>query len=160
MQFEKDGTNTLVFIYYAGHGIMENQTYIVCNSAEKIGWRYNIEANVRIIGSNQGTYCVAIFDCCREHFVTGSRGGAPGEEEEIDEDYRNCFITHGCGPNKGVDARSSIAVEYFKRLKKQAKPDGTTIIPGSLLKWTPGNGGEHGLLYQNDLKLKFLPGVL
>ena len=50
MQFEKDGTNTLVFIYYAGHGIMENQTFIVCNSAEKIGWRLNIESNVRILG--------------------------------------------------------------------------------------------------------------
>ena len=138
---------------------MENLTYIVCNSAEKTKWRLGIEAIVRSLGSNQGTFCLAIFDCCRELFVTGSRGGGAGEDEDVDEDYRNCFITHGCGPNKGVDARSSIAVEYFKRLKKQAKPDGTTIIPGSLLKWTPGNGGEHLPRCQDDLKLKFQTGV-
>ena len=35
---------TLVFIYYAGHGIMSNTTYAVCNEAEKrIKIRYPLE---------------------------------------------------------------------------------------------------------------------
>ena len=33
VQNKIDGYNTLCFVYYAGHGVMDNMTYAVCNQA-------------------------------------------------------------------------------------------------------------------------------
>jgi len=80
-QFETDGTNTLVFIYYAGHGIMNNYTEMVCNTADagNVKWRVPIEKQMRILATNPGTFVLGVLDCCRENFqLEGTRGGGGG----------------------------------------------------------------------------------
>ena len=66
---------TLVFVYYAGHGVMRNFTYAVCNSATKSARvQYPLEKQLRTIGYIDGAYVIGIFDCCREEFTPAMRG--------------------------------------------------------------------------------------
>ncbi len=79
--------------------------------------------------------------------------GENANEDVLDEsgEYRNTFVSFGCPPNSGVDARSTIAVEYFAKLKQFADPfDGSVILPGEFQTWQPGSPispGEHRALY-------------
>ena len=157
-KYSVDQSNTLVFIYYAGHGIMNNYTEMVLNNndAGNLKFRVPIEKQMRIIATNPGTFVLGVLDCCRENFVLSTRGtGAAVEEEEEIESYCNLFITHGCAPSTTVDAMSTISKKYFEKLRSFAKADGTVIIPGRMGTWTPGNNGEHFMKYSNDLKLQF-----
>ena len=60
-----NGINTLLFVYYAGHGMMDNCTYVVLN-AKKM---YPLEKMLRSLAKADGSYVVSIFDCCREKVV-------------------------------------------------------------------------------------------
>ena len=64
--------------------------------------------------------------------------GENDNEEALDDSgvYRNTFLTFGCPPDKGVDAGSTIAVEYFAKLRQFADPfDGSVILPGEFQTW-------------------------
>ena len=82
-QFQMDGTNTLIFIYYAGHGIMNNYTEAVVNNNEagNAKFRFPIERQMRIIATNPGTFVLGVLDCCRENFQLDTRGGGGGMDE-------------------------------------------------------------------------------
>jgi hypothetical protein len=61
------------------------------------------------------------------------RGDGDDDKDFIDDSgvYRNTFLTFACPPDSGVDARSTVAVEYFAKLKKLAYPfDVSVILPG------------------------------
>jgi len=76
---------------------------------------------------------MAIFDCCRERLSDAMQGsGDPASEpREIDMDeYVNYIFWFGCPPNSGVSASSTIAVDFFKQLRKVARPyDGSVVLP-------------------------------
>jgi hypothetical protein len=58
----KDSTsNILFFIYYSGHGLMENHTYGVNQMDDRIP----IEEWVRKISKFPRVFTIALFDCCR-----------------------------------------------------------------------------------------------
>ena len=61
----KAGANTLLFVYYAGHGMMDNSTYAVLNES-KI---YPLEKMLRCLAKAKGSYVVSVFDCCREKLI-------------------------------------------------------------------------------------------
>jgi len=65
------------------------------------------------------------------------------------------FITHGCAPNFGVDARSTIAKTYFQKLLQFKNSENDVEIPGRMTTWTPGNNGEHVPKHNHILKLRF-----
>ena len=50
------------------------------------------------------------------------RGGiTPSDHNfEQDQDYQNFLIWFGCPPNSGVDAKSTIAVDFFAHIKLAA----------------------------------------
>jgi hypothetical protein len=107
---------TFIFVYYAGHGIMQNMTKVVCNTAaRRARIFYPLEANLRALGHKKGAYVMGVFDCCRAAFVDPHRGGGQQaqEEGEDDDDYRNCFLIFGCKPNSTVAAVSTVATEFF-----------------------------------------------
>ena len=85
----------------------------------------------------------------------------PGDEvvEQLNQvqEYKNCILTFGCPPRKGVPGASTIAVEYFAMLRQIADPaDGTVRLPGDrFYRWSPGGIGEHILLTNDDLYLKY-----
>ena len=62
-----NGLNTLLFVYYAGHGMMDNCTYSIHNRTDR-RWKYPLEKQLRTLARADGSYVVAVFDCCRERF--------------------------------------------------------------------------------------------
>ena len=107
---------TLVFLYYAGHGglKLKGSMHALLNDVT-LKKLFPLEKFIRKIGSTEGAYVVALLDCCRSLFSTEMMRGIEDEEEKNDESglYRNIFLTYGCPPEKGVDADSTIAFEYF-----------------------------------------------
>lgn len=60
--YKQQGKNTLIFVYYAGHGVMDNTTYCVLNGPRM----YPLEKILRSLAKSDGSYVVSVFDCCRE----------------------------------------------------------------------------------------------
>lgn len=145
---------TLIFFYYAGHGLMENFTFAVVNEIKKA--RFPLEKFLRVLGTTPGAYVLGVFDCCREKFSAEMRGPNDKTNNFIDEigNYRNTLLSFACPPNSGVAARSTVAVSYFEKLRELAHPyDGSVILPGHFLTWQLGDGGEHVPLYTHQLRL-------
>ena len=132
---------------------MTNMTHAVCNGGvDKEGrqstskTRYPLESSLRNLGTERGGYVLSIFDCCREPLTEAMRGAAD-VEESIDmsmQDYHNFILWFGCPAGSQVDARSTIAVDFFRELKNNAKSsDGTVLLPSAMLTSDIGsNGGE------------------
>ena len=71
---------TLLFVYYAGHGMMDNCTYVVLNGKRM----YPLEKMLRTLAKADGSYVVAVFDCCREKMPKeATRGLGSGGSEEL-----------------------------------------------------------------------------
>ena len=125
---------------------MDNTTFAVCNHATKIfKIRFPLEKSLKTLSKNPGTYVCGIFDCCREQLPKAMRGEfiQPPDEYFESNDYINYIFWFGCAPNSGVDANSTIAIDFFKELRRVANPaDGTVILPHDMLTWHPGNGGN------------------
>ena len=118
---------------------------------------YPLENSLReTLGQCNGGYTVGIFDCCREEYSSLSRGGAdPPDEVNCDEkDYQNFILWFGCPAGSRVDAKSTIAKDFFIQLKANARPyDGRIVLPLDLMMWHPGNGGEMHQKIKHQLTL-------
>ena len=122
--------NTLVFVYYAGHGIMDNTTYMVLNGKRF----YPLEKMLRSFAQSDGSYVVSVFDCCREKLPPSqTRGLNTTDFDEGDmflaapeDSQENLIMTFGCRPSAGVPAKSTIAKSYFRYLRNSAKPQPDT----------------------------------
>ena len=91
---EKEGENTLVFVYYAGHGVSDNYSFALVNDINR-PW-FPIEQNVRVISKAVGSYIIALFDCCREKIkVPKSNTSASGSTS-----VENFIMTFGCPPTQ------------------------------------------------------------
>ena len=105
-----------------------------------------------------GSYIVALFDCCRERITDIAQRGA-GEEEEDEEgsqNHENFIITFGCPPTEGVPAKSTIAKTYMKYLKQCANKDGYLALPGPLNFFVGSDGKcEHSIKVNFPLLLKY-----
>lgn len=115
---------TLIFFYYAGHGILKGHTKAVCNQGEiarKVF--YPLEGNLRSMGALPGAYVIGVFDCCRAEFELPDRGAGVQEvEEELETDEsRNCIFVFGCQPLGSVSAVSTIAMEFIEQLEECEK---------------------------------------
>ena len=56
----------MLFVYYAGHGIMDNYTLMVVNDKDIRKRTYPLEKMLRSMAKIKGSYVVSVFDCCRE----------------------------------------------------------------------------------------------
>ena len=54
---------TLYYVYYAGHGACDNDTFIILNGKSIM---FPLEKILRVISKMKETYVVALLDCCRE----------------------------------------------------------------------------------------------
>ena len=117
--------NTLVFVYYSGHGAMQGQTLAICQD----GTCFNLEEQLRKIGKAEGTYVIAFLDCCRKQIITENKAEekeAQGGEKvpmkgkdgyaEPQVTGENTVITFGAPPTYGVEAVAKNAKLYFKYL--------------------------------------------
>ena len=76
---------TMIFVYYAGHGIMSNFTKAVCNSPDQRNRvSYPLESNLRVLGTKPGAFVMGVFDCCRASFVEPeSKRGISSEDNNV-----------------------------------------------------------------------------
>ena len=112
--WERGRETTFIFVYYAGHGVLDATTWAVMNTDTK-KWRFPLENLIRTLGANRGAWVVGLFDCCRKSLAAAMRDDGAIDVKSPDEEppYRGTLLSFGCPPNSGVDARSTIAVEYF-----------------------------------------------
>ena len=71
------GKRTMIFIYYSGHGVMDNYTYVVSNETPVNGQvkKYALEFRMRNIGAEEGAFVLGILDCCREKIPVPTKAG-------------------------------------------------------------------------------------
>ena len=150
-----DGERTLVFCYYAGHGI-EEQNMVSCQLNET--QLYPLEHTIRKLSKVKGSYIMTLFDCCREmkketsesaetNPLFASIAGRSSEE--------NFIITYGCPITEGVPSKSQIAKAYIKYLKMSAK-EGLIVLPGPLNFFVGTDGKcEHNIKVNNSLLLQW-----
>ena len=50
-----------------------------------------------------------------------------------------------------MSAKSSIAVTFFQKVMENVRPDGSIILPGTMLYWTPGEFGDKVFCIKQDL---------
>ena len=98
---------------------------------------YKMENIARIYSETPDCYLLVVFDCCRENLNAPKfrSGGGVSEQESDPAAYRNLILINGCPPNKGVDAKSSIATELFTKIESCKDPNGTIVLPGQLRFW-------------------------
>ena len=127
-----------------------NTTQIVLNDTGKTF--YKMENIVRVCSEIPNSYVITVFDCCREDLNNPKyRGGGEIEQEGDETAYRNLILFNGCPPNKGVEAKSSIATEFFTKLETCTDSNGTIMLPGKLRFWQPGNKGDKVIDIRQDL---------
>ena len=151
---EANGEKTLVFFYYAGHGIQRNLTYAVSNE-EKV---YPLEKMLRVLATTPKSYVLAVLDCCRAEFKAQHRGFQAADNSNPDADQRtNLIITYGCPPSDTTPAKSTISVAYFDKLRQKADDaTGEVKLPYALVGWRGTDGKSETLtLTDMELKLKF-----
>ena len=79
--WDRGRETTLVFVYYAGHGVMDNTTFAVLNDPNAKKWKFPLEKFLRTLGTIPGAWVVGLFDCCRERLSNDLRGGGIGDED-------------------------------------------------------------------------------
>lgn len=87
----EEGKNTLFFIYFSGHGAMDNMTKAILNGPKQ----FPLEAQVRALSITEGCYVIAVFDCCREQLNSGTKGSG---QPVYEEGKQNLIMTFGCKP--------------------------------------------------------------
>ena len=130
------GIKTLFYFYYAGHGLSDNNLHLQLNELRL----YPIEKMLRSLAKADGSYVIALFDCCRERLVAGATRGTGADEDDglaaateaLPEYQENFIITFGCPPTEGVPAKSTIAKAYMKYIKKSSDQNGYISLPGPL----------------------------
>ena len=80
MKNRKKGRKTLIWVYYGGHGAMDNFTSMILNE----GKIFNLEWFIRTLAKGKDTYVIGLLDCCRERqdFLEWRGGGCGGRGEE------------------------------------------------------------------------------
>ena len=71
-----EGEHTLLWFYYAGHGVMRNLVYAVTTDGMS---PYPLEAQLMNLSTTKNCYVLGTFDCCRAPFPTGHRGANADE---------------------------------------------------------------------------------
>ena len=119
----KEEKKTLVFIYFAGHGIMLTGSAVLLNGRSVY---FSLEQMARALANSPGTYVMVQFDCCRDEvnpkewqkeerkLETGE--DARGEYGLISEKLKktsNLIVTYGCEPQRGVPTKSTLVNAFF-----------------------------------------------
>ena len=141
---------------------MDNMTLAVCNPTtddREDKETYPLESSLKALAQQPGTYVCSIFDCCRERLIKqATRGGNEDHEENTFEgdEYINFISWFGCPPNQRVKAKSTIAVDFFKELRRVADSrTGRVKLPQDMTFWHPGDGGNILSIVKHTLVIAF-----
>ena len=131
----RDTTNKiLLYVYYGGHGILENTTKIVLNEDDPMFRYFDLEQKLASLSKLNNNFIAAIFDCCREVIYRGDTRGV-GESVDTQKNLtdQNLYVTFGCPPLVGVPAKSTIVKSYTVCVTMHLnKTGGVLEIPAAL----------------------------
>ena len=104
--YMEEEQNTLLFVYFAGHGSMDNTTKAMLNGKR----HYPLEKSLRNLAKCDGSYVMGVFDCCREKLDASlaTRAADILDDEDDDDNFNvedsqeNFIMTYGCQPSSGV----------------------------------------------------------
>ncbi len=126
-------SSTLLYVYYAGHGIIDNTTKIVLNEEDPLFRYFDLEQKLSVLSKYHNTYIVSVLDCCREVLPKEDTRGLGDDDNKAALTDQNYFVTFGCPPLVGVPAKSSIVKSYTQCVKEHlVKTGGVLEIPGAL----------------------------
>ena len=128
-------------------------------------YKYPLEKILRDIACTDGSYVMALFDCCRERLPQEEMRGRSTYDEDEDilnepKNEENLIITFGCMPSAGVPAKSTVARAYFRHLRHSARVKdlgvGNLVLPGNLSFFNGTDGRvEHTTRVTAPLLLKW-----
>jgi len=149
-----DGEKTLLWFYYAGHGVMKNLVFAVTTDGTA---PYPLEAQLMNLSTTKNCYVLGTFDCCRAPFPTTHRGANAEENLEETTSPYNFIFYYGCPPNKTVPGKSTLAKAFFAKLNEKADPYyGSVVLPSSISHWHGTDGQANSNSNANtDLLLQF-----
>ena len=123
---------TLLYVYYGGHGVMQNTTFMVLNEADPYQRFFDLEQRLQTLSKFANFFVVGIFDCCREPLPDTFKS-IQSEVDSNSSGDQNLYITFGSVPLKGVLASSTLAKNYIKCIKDHLnKTGGVLEIPSAL----------------------------
>ena len=68
--------------------MMDNSTYCVVNGPRM----YPMEKNLRCVAKQDGSYVVAVFDCCREKMSAAPMRGGGNQGGGMDDDANEMLV--------------------------------------------------------------------
>lgn len=129
----ENNEKTLVFIYYTGHGLMDERSLIVVNDAAtkpKNAFMFPLERYIRTLSENPANYMVALFDCCRARVPKKFRNMLNADDEAEEEPSRNLMLIFGCAPTSVVNQKSPLAKAFIEQCNKaKRKNNGHISFP-------------------------------
>ena len=133
---KKKGIESLLFVYYSGHGACMGGLTCFLLDNEKM---FPAESHLRIFAKK--AFVMVLFDCCRENVEQSkwkTKGSGYDSMADIDclldnvqddskkkINQQNYIITYGCPPSGFVAAKSTIAISYFRQLRNSAGDQGS-----------------------------------
>ncbi len=123
----------LFYVYYGGHGILDNTTKIVLNEEDPEFRYFDLEQGLARISKLKNNFVTAIFDCCRKELPRISTRGPGDAVNTKNVSDQNFFIIFGCPPFTGVDAKSTIVKSYTACVMQHLKKTGGVLkLPAAL----------------------------
>ena len=147
------GGRTCVFIYYGGHGAIDDLTYCVTGDGKPC----ELEKMIRGLSADANSYYFGLFDCCRDkvtiktmneiHKLKGNKRGKgldaldsmldefadEGDEVIPDAAKQNYIISFGCAPGLGVKTESNLVKSFLTAARQFSQStDGIVKFPKAL----------------------------
>ena len=99
---DANGTESLLFVYCAGHGAADQQQHFILNDVKK--QLVTIEANLRMLANMTGVKVVSVYDICRQPLeeLKELKRGLGKQPELFGDEYSYCHIC--TQPGQLVDA--------------------------------------------------------
>ena len=118
LESSEEGKKTVVFVYYSGHGLMDERSLIVLNDdakRPKNAFMFPLERYLRTLSENPSNYMIALFDCCRARVPKKFRNMLNADDEGEEEPSRNLMFIFGCAPTSVVNQKSPLAKAFMSQ---------------------------------------------
>jgi len=115
LERQENDEYTVIYVYYTGHGLMDERSLIVVNddsAKPKNAFMFPLERYLRTLSENPNNYIIAMFDCCRARVPKKFRNMLNADDEEEQEPSRNLMFIFGCAPTSVVNQKSPLATAF------------------------------------------------
>ena len=124
---------TLLYVYYGGHGVLDNTTKIVLNEDDPVLRYYGLEQKLSSLSKLNNNFVSVVFDCCREELPRSDSRDIGDTDDRKNLTDQNLCVVFGCPPLLGVPAKSTIVKSYIECVTDYLnKTGGILELPAAL----------------------------